>query len=235
MTVGHIDPSRLQQSLDALRERGFTHDLPRSMEALVSAAQDLFSVTGAGLLLADADRVLRYVAATDEAARILEEAQEQAGTGPCVESLVLNQLVQTTDLPSDPRWPGLLSDYPEAGIRAVLGVPVRVAGVAVGSLNVYSDEPFDWDESDQKALRAYADLGESAMVGALHAHEQGRVVQQLEGALESRVVIERAVGVLMERHDLDAVAAFDRLRRAARDSRRRVRDLAQELLDGQEP
>ena len=152
MTTGHIDPSRLQQSLDALRERDFTNDLPRSMEALVSAARDLFSVTGAGLLLADADRVLRYVAATDQAARILEEAQEQAGTGPCVESLVLNQLVQTTDLPSDPRWPGLLSDYPEAGIRAVLGVPVRVAGVAVGSLNVYSDEPFDWDESDQKAL-----------------------------------------------------------------------------------
>ena len=62
---------------------------------------------------------------------------------------------------------------------------------------MYSDEPFDWDESDQKALRAYADLGESSMVGALYAHEQGRVVQQLEGALESRVVIERAVGVLM--------------------------------------
>ena len=116
MTAGHIDPSRLQQSLDALRERDFTNDLPRSMEALVSAAQDLFSVTGVVLLLADADRVLREArAATDDAARILEEAQEQAGTGPCVESLVLNQLVQTTDLPSDPRWPGLLSDYPDAG------------------------------------------------------------------------------------------------------------------------
>ena len=201
------------------------------MDALVDAAKNVFAVAGAGLMLADGDRVLRYVAATDEAARILEEAQERSGKGPCVESLVLDSMVQTTDLSTDPRWPGLLSGYPDVAIRAVLGVPVRVAGVAVGSLNVYSDQPFDWDESDEKALRAYADLGASVLVGALHAHEQGRVVKQLEGALESRVTIERAVGVLMERHGLDAVEAFERLRRAARDSRRRVRDLAQELLE----
>ena len=231
MTSGHIDSARLSQSLDTLRERNLDHDLPASMDALVEAAKSVFAVAGAGVMLTDGDRVLRYVAATDEAARILEEAQERTGKGPCVESLVLDSMVQTPDLMADPRWPGLLADYPDAKIRAVLGVPVRVAGVAVGSLNVYSDQPFDWDDSDEKALRAYADLGESVLVGALHAHEQGRVVEQLEGALESRVIIERAVGVLMERHGIDAVTAFERLRQAARDSRRRVRDLAQELLN----
>ena len=157
------------------------------MDALVEAAKSVFAVAGAGVMLTDGDRVLRYVAATDEAARILEEAQERAGKGPCVESLVLDSMVQTPDLLADPRWPGLLPDYPDVDIRAVLGVPVRVAGVAVGSLNVYSDQPFDWDDSDEKALRAYADLGESVLVGALHAHEQGRVVRAARrGAGEPR-------------------------------------------------
>ena len=81
---------------------------------------------------------------------------------------------------------------------------------------------------------AYADLGENVLAGAVHSHQQSRIVEQLESALESRVVIERAVGVIMERHKLDAVDAFDRLRRTARSSRRRVRDLARDILAGGE-
>ena len=230
--AGHVNSTQLSESLERLRQHEQPHDVAGALETLVAAAEGVFGVSGAGLMVADADRVLRYVAATDSTAEVLEAAQEEHGTGPCVESLVLDVLVETSDLRTDARWPGLLADYPDVRLGAVLGVPVHVAGVAVGSLNVYRRDPFEWDQSDQEALMAYADLGESVLAGAVHSHQQSRIVEQLESALESRVAVERAVGVIMERHGLDAVDAFDRLRRAARSSRRRVRDLAREILDG---
>lgn len=229
-----MNSTQLNQSLERLRRHDLAHDVAGALEALVAAAEGVFGVDGAGLMVADADRVLRYVAATDPTAEVLEAVQEQHGMGPCVESLVLDELVQTSDLRTDSRWPGLLAGHPDVALGAVLGVPVHVAGVAVGSLNVYRHDPFEWDESDQQALLAYAELGQSVLAGAVHTHQQSRIVEQLEGALESRVTIERAVGILMERHGLDAVAAFEQLRREARSSRRRVRDLARDLLVGGE-
>jgi hypothetical protein len=107
-----------------------------------------------------------------------------------------------------------------------------LSGSPVGTLNVYRDRPTDWDSSDIQALRAYSDLIAEAIGAALAAQEHSVLADQLRYALDYRVIIERAVGYLMGAHGLDAVTAFSILRKRARDSRRRVADVAAEFSDG---
>jgi len=114
----------------------------------------------------------------------------------------------------------------------VAGTPVLLGGSPVGTLNVYRDEPAEWDKSDVNALTAYSALIAEVLAAALAAEEHSILAGQLQHALDYRVVIQRAVGYLMGTQRLDAVTAFDVLRRRARDSRRRVADVATGILGG---
>jgi hypothetical protein len=100
----------------------------------------------------------------------------------------------------------------------------------VGTLNLYCERPREWHESEIAALEAYNTLLEARLGGALIARAHGEIVDQLQFALDSRVVIERAIGLLMGRGGLDNLAAFQELRKNARSSRRRVLTVAEELL-----
>lgn len=227
---GFIDRVALDRSLSALREHGSSDQLLDALQQVLAATRELFSASGAGLMLVDENAALCSVAATDEAGRRLEERQEQAGHGPCVDAVVLDRVTATWDLAEDGRWPQLVPELPEAGVRAVLGVPVRLNGVTVGALNVYRGQPRDWDASEIAALMSYGGLIEGVLRTALEAHHRTRLAEQLQHALDHRVVIERAVGVLMAQQRTDPVTAFDGLRRSARSSERKIVDVAEELL-----
>jgi GAF domain-containing protein len=138
--------------------------------------------------------------------------------------------VAVDDVATDGRWPELAPRLAEAGVRAVLGVPTRLGGAAVGSLNVYCATPHPWDLGERQAIAAFNGLVERSLAQAVAARQQGRVVEQLQYALDNRIVVERAIGMLMARHDVDGPAAFGLLRTAARSSRRRVGDVAREIL-----
>ncbi len=229
----HIDPEALAANLHALSPApGEPPPVEAALAGVIDATRGLFGVTGAGLMLTDAGGGLRYVGATDAAARALEAAQEELGIGPCVESFVTGAAVETTDLARDDRWPELSARVVPAGVVAVLGVPTVIGGVVVGSLNVYRSETYEWDASDVAAIAALNEVIEGILATAVAAHRQGVVVEQLQTALEKRVTIERAVGVLMERHSVPAPVAFGALRRAARDERRAVADLAASVIAG---
>ena len=204
--------------------------LPEAMRQVVDSAASVFSVTGTGLMFVDDEHVLRYVAASDGHGRELERVQEETGTGPCVAALVDDAVVATDDVTADPRWPELHAPLRATLVRAVLGVPIRVGGVAVGALDAYCDDARGWPRAEIDGMTAYARLVEQLLLTALRAERHERTVAQLEHALQHRIAIERAVGVLMAREGLTAVEAFERLRSAARDSRRRVADLAAEIL-----
>jgi GAF domain-containing protein len=227
----HIDEEALRSSLQRLREAAFDADVVAVMRRTVDAVQGVFGYGGAGIMFITESGYLSYVAASDEGSRQLEEAQASAGQGPCYESYVYAREVVSSDVHADDRWPELrtrLSDQ----VRAVAGIPILLGGSPVGTLNVYRDEPVAWDRSDVNALTAYGALIAEVLAAALAAQEHSIVADQLQYALDYRVVIERAVGYLMGTHRLDAVTAFDVLRRRARDSRRRVADVATEVLDG---
>jgi GAF domain-containing protein len=118
------------------------------------------------------------------------------------------------------------------GVCAALSVPVELDGGVIGTLDIYVGQPRDWDPSEVAALQAYAGLVASLLSAAVTAQIKGRLADQLEAALEHRWLIEQAKGVLMGREDLDAQAAFERLRGAARSSTRRLADVARDVTAG---
>jgi GAF domain-containing protein len=205
-------------------------DVESSLREVVSAALVLFSAAGAGLMLVDDSEALHYVAATDARAAALEAAQEESGEGPCVDSLINDVLVQCDDLSNDERWPTVRETIHPLGVRAILGVPVRIGGSAVGSFNTYHDHAHTWDDTEIVAVTAFGKVIEQLLAQALLAAKRNDIVEQLEYALRNRVDIERAVGVMMARDGLNPVKAFDTLRRRARDERKKVADLAREIL-----
>jgi GAF domain-containing protein len=229
--TAHIDEKALRSSLELLRQAAFDSDVPGVMKRTVDSVRGVFRYGGAGIMFVTESGYLAYVAASDEASRQLEEAQAATGHGPCYESYVYAREVVSRDLHADDRWPDLRERLP-AQLRAVAGIPLLLGGSPVGTLNVYRDEPYEWDTSDVNALIAYGGLIGEVLATALAARERGIVARQLQYALDYRVVIERAVGYLMGAHHLDAVTAFDALRKRARDSRRRIADVATDLLGG---
>ncbi len=235
-----IDPAVLTASIERLertardQDEYGTTDPVELIDLVIRSADTLFALSGVGLMFIDSDDALRYVAASDEAIRALESAQEQLGEGPCLDSLVLDTVVRVSDLTTDPRYRTVGALVGSLGVRAVLGVPVRVAGAPVATINVYLDRPHDWPDDEVDALYAYAQLLGSMLSTVVSARRSNALAEQLQYALENRVVVERAIGFLMGTRGLDAVAAFDLLRRAARSRRRKIGELAVDVLDGQE-
>lgn len=228
----HIGQEALDRAVEQLRrsqaENGLS--LETAMEHLTDSVIDMFGLTGAGLMLIDDDQLVRSILATDELGWALENAQEEAKEGPCVDAVVHGELVATADIAADVRWPHLVELLADTQIGAILGVPIRLAGATVGALNVYVDEKHDWDESDYNALTTFGRLLEALLTTALFAEQRDAVVTQLQAALDSRVMIERCVGLIMGKEGIGAVPAFNRLRDMARPSRRKVHDVARELL-----
>ncbi len=234
-----IAPGVLTDALGDLTASGAaTQDVAEAVAQVLARAAEVFGVTGVGLMLLDAEeQELRYAAATDVHAEELEAAQIATGEGPCVDAYVLGRVVATTDVRDDDRWPLLRERRAVRSIGAVLGVPVRVSLEPIGSLNAYSQEPKEWDESERTALIAFGDLLATRLESAVWARRHGEaseLADQLQRALDTRVAIERAIGYLMGRYDLGPVAAFNALRGTARSNREKVADLAARVLDGGE-
>jgi GAF domain-containing protein len=230
MTPGRIDPQTLRTSLEQLSDTELSRDLATALSRVTEATRHLFGCDGGGVMLLDADQALGYVPTPDEGSRRLESAQRDLGVGPCVDSLVLDRLVHTEDVTTDPRWPELREPLHDAGVHAVLGVPIRSGASPVGSLNVYRAVRAEWSDAERDAIAAYGRVVEHLVTSALSAHSQQRLARQLQEALDHRVTIDRAVGYVMATQQLDAVGAFDVLRRTARSQRVKVAELAADLL-----
>jgi GAF domain-containing protein len=224
-----MDPNALNESLHRLGKRQ-GHPLRHSLQDVIDACVQVFSVSGSGLMIADDQSVLRYAVATEERSDVLERVQLETGQGPCIDAFVYDKLIVTEDLAHDRRWPLVADTVRPLDIHGMLGVPVHLGGVPVGSLDVYVDEPHAWELAEQRALARYAEVVAALTEAALAAHQAGELAQQLNYALEHRVPIERGIGYLMARDRLDHPAAFNRLRAASRNSRRRIGEVAEELL-----
>ena len=134
---------------------------------------------------------------------------------------------------TEPDWQEFAQVLLGEGVCAALSVPVELDGGVIGTLDIYTAEPRDWDPSEVAAIQAYAGLMASLLSAATTAQVKGRLADQLQAALEHRWLIEQAKGVIMGREELDAQAAFERLRRAARSSTRRLADVARDVTAGQ--
>ncbi len=228
-----IDPTELAKSIGALGSLDPGPGLAPTLQQIADAAKQLFAADGAGLMLVDAEGQLRWASASDQAAQTLEDGQERLAQGPCAVAFSQRLPAAIRDIRTDPDWQEFTQVLLSEGISAALSVPVELDGGVIGTLDVYAAEPRDWDPSEVAALQAYAGLVASLLSAATTAEVKGRLADQLQAALEHRWLIEQAKGIVMGREHLDAQAAFERLRGAARSSTRRLADVAKDVTDGQ--
>jgi GAF domain-containing protein len=227
-----IDPTALAKSIGSLDNLDPEDNLERSLQDAVTAAKALFNAAGAGLMLVDSDGRLRWASASDERAQAAEDNQEVFAQGPCMAAFAQAAPMAMRDARAEPHWGEITVALVAAEMRAVLSVPVEVNGGPIGTLDIYSSTPRDWDASEVSAVQAYAGIVANLLVSAVAAHTRGVLAEQLKQALEHRKLIEQAKGVLMEREGVDAPAAFERIRTSARSSRRTAVSVARELLAG---
>jgi GAF domain-containing protein len=199
--------------------------------ALVAATR-LFLVAGVALVLVDETGQLCGVVAAGDLAKALEEAAPQLWSGPSLEVLAGGVAVRTSDLPGDGRWPALAGLPALAGVNSLLCVPVEGAAGPTGTLTAIRRPARPWQAQETESLLIYAGVVATLLSAATEAERTAQVIDQLEHALHHRVVIEQAKGILMAREQLDPAGAFDRLRKAARARRRRVSEVAAELVEG---
>ena len=228
-----IDPTDLANSIGALGSLDPERGLARTLQQVTDGAKRLFRADAAGLMLIDAEGQLRWASASDQTAQTLEDEQERLAQGPCAVAFSQRLSAAIRNIHTEPGWDTFAQVLLSEGICAALSVPVELDGGVIGTLDIYADQPRDWDPSEVAALQVYAGLVASLLSAAVTAQVKGRLADQLQAALEHRWLIEQAKGVLMGREDLDAQAAFERLRGAARSSTRRLADVARDVTGGQ--
>ncbi len=188
------------------------------LDRLIGFCVDLLPADAAGIVLGDARRELRVVAASSEAAELMELLQLQSDEGPCLDCFQTAAPVSIADLAgAADRWPRFVAAVAERGqFRAVHALPLRLRGQAIGALNLFDREPGSLPDRDLALGQALADV---ATIGILQERAVRRaevVNEQLQMALTSRVTIEQAKGVLSQHFGVSVEEAFDRLRRYAR-------------------
>jgi GAF domain-containing protein len=225
----------LRQALDQLADLRTTPvTVEEALDRVVEAADALFGVDGTALMLVDRDQVLRNLAASDLRAALLEELQAEHGEGPCVDAFDDKEPVSADDLAREARWPAFAPDAARRHLLAVLASPIPYSEQAVGVVAVFAAEPHPWTEAEREAIVAFTDLVALLILNAMKATERGRLAAELQVALDSRVVIEQAKGVLVGRHGLTTMQAFERLRRQARDQRRPLPEVARAVVSAAE-
>src|SRR5215211_6522113 len=216
------------RNLDDLRYAA--GNLDEALRRIVDATHQLFAVDGAGLMLIDPDQLLRNVAVSDQRVDHLEELQIQHGEGPCVDAFEEKELVHADDLAAEDRWPKFCPAAVERGLRAVLASPIPYNQHAIGVVVVFSAKVHPWSPEGELALVAFTDLAALTIANTMQSEQRGELAAQLQRALDTRVVIEQAKGALVAQEGLSEREAFERLRRQARAERRRVVEVANEIM-----
>jgi len=230
-----VSTAGLRQALDQLADlRTSPVTVESALERVVATAAALFGVDGTALMLADRDQVLRNLAVSDDRAALLEELQAEHGEGPCVDAFEDKEPVATDDLGQEDRWPAFSPDAARRHLLAVLASPIPYSEQAVGVVAVFAAEPHPWTEAEREAIIAFTELVALLILNAMEARERGRLAAELQAALDSRVVIEQAKGVLVGRHGLTTREAFERLRSQARDQRRPLPEVARAVVSAAE-
>jgi GAF domain-containing protein len=210
------------------------YDIVDLLDQLVAGCLELLGVAAAGLLLDDQQGHLVVVASSTEEARLLEVFQIQNNEGPCLDCIRSGLVVASGDLAArQDRWPRFVPAALQAGYHSVAAIPMRLRTQTVGALNLFNPSVAPITDEDQRLARALADVATIGILQQRSVHH-GRVVgEQLQHALNSRVLVEQAKGVIAERNDLDMVEALALLRRYARDHNQKLTVVAAGVISGE--
>jgi GAF domain-containing protein len=198
---------------------------------LTAAMTAAFDIEGASVLIPDDDDSL-HVASTSAALDAVEKCQTSVQRGPACDAYRGSRIVAVADIArARHRWPQFADVAARAGIGGVAAFPLLREGDTIGSLVLYSTVPQAWSVTDLDAARVLARLATSQIAYSAQLRNMTQVSEQLQHALESRIVIEQAKGVLAATSNIDTEAAFERIRQHARRHRTSVRDVARAVVE----
>jgi GAF domain-containing protein len=209
-------------------------DVIEVLQLLVDHCVTALDVEAAGVLLADHADMLRIVVTSSEEARLLELYQLQSGEGPCVDAYRSATPVSVPDLTmADGRWPRFAPAAREVGYRGVLALPMKQRHEAIGGLNLFfTDQHPPLADEHLPLAQALGDVATVAITHGRLANRSQELTQQLQTALNSRVVIEQAKGLVAGRLGVELEHAFELLRSRARSTNRRLTELAHDITAG---
>jgi GAF domain-containing protein len=192
---------------------------------------DILPVDGAGVCLANPAGGLQFVSATDDMVAQIEEHQTEAGEGPCHEAFLRGTYVTCDDLTAEQRWGAYVPLALDMGLKAVAGIPMVVEQQRIGAVNLYTRTSGTWEEQTLEIARLLADMASGYILNARSLIASEQLANQLQHALDSRVVIEQAKGIIAEHHGVDTATAFERIRQHARATRAKLHDVASAIVD----
>lgn len=200
---------------------------------LADRCVEVFDIAGSGLMLG-VEGDLEVVAATSNTTRVLEEHQLAANEGPCLECYSSGTPVAEEDLArAGDRWPSFAPHAVQAGFLSVQALPMRFRRETIGALNLFHTEAGGLSERDVEAAQAFADVATTAILQYRRVSEAAALAGRLQEALESRVVIEQAKGMVAEQAGVDVDRAFDRLRAHSRNHNVPLSDVSAMVVNGE--
>jgi GAF domain-containing protein len=203
------------------------YDVVDLLQTLVDTCADLLDASAAGIMLADHDGELAVVASTSERSRLVEMMQLSSGFGPCVECFTTGNPVTVSDVDDlGDRWPGFREAAIGQGFHSVHGVPLRLRGQIIGTLNLFRTQTGELSAEDIAVAQGLADVATIGILQERALREADIARGQLQHALDSRVLIEQAKGVVAHTRSVDMDGAFRALRAYARSNNMNLRDVA---------
>ena len=206
------------------------YDLEAALTELTESVTAVLGLRGAGVTMAEQGR-LRFVTAVSQASGELERNQEQQQAGPCRDAYDSGEVVRVRDVRGESaRWPQFSATATSLAVAGVAGIPMRLADQVIGALNLYSPVPREWSDEDMAVARVLADVATSYVVNASKLRQQEQLSEQLQHALESRVVIEQAKGITAQQNSVTVDQAYELIRGHARSNNANLRVVAEAIV-----
>jgi GAF domain-containing protein len=195
---------------------------------------EVLHLRGAGVTVVDGDKQ-RFVTAAVEAIATLERVQEDFQKGPCVDAVASAALVAVPNISTgdaNNRWPEYTIAAKKIGVQAVAGIPMLAEGVAIGAVNLYDSQQRNWSAEDLRVATIFASIATGYLAHASSAQQQQRNAEQLQQALNTRLIIEQAKGVIATQREISVDEAFTRLRKYARENNARIHVVSRAVVKG---
>jgi GAF domain-containing protein len=210
-------------------------DVVDFLHGLSADSVEILRAAAAGVMLADGRGGMRLIASSDERMRLLELYELQGAQGPCLDAYSSGRSVQANAADSLARWPDFAPQACDAGFQLMCAVPLRVRTDVIGALNLFrgSDEPFTGAEME--IAQAMAEMAAIGLIQERAARERNLLTSQLQAALNSRVIIEQAKGMISEYLTMTVDDAFKVLRDYAHYHNRRLSEVASDVVDRRIP
>ncbi len=206
-------------------------DINDVLHELCDQAVSILGASGAGVCLGNEEGVVRFVTATSEQSVVMEHAQEEFQEGPCLLAYQTGETVAISRIDELAKWPDYRAAAESTDLISVVGIPMALGERSVGALNVYDAHERQWSGDDLDAAGLLADMATAYLLRAGELAESRQLAEQLQHALDSRVIIEQAKGMLARDHRISVDEAFALLRQHSRNTKVGLRVIAHAIVE----